>query len=275
MFTVVLIGSIVGFSGAALGSVGGVGGGGNACLDHWFDPKSSTAISKCQYDNVGAAANAHAGHQHRGCLQRHVRQLDGHSSTYHSLLSYSSKSFNEGHRNMEERDNDEEGSRKAVGIRVTFRFLRLNYCICEEERIYDVDGWLAAWKQVGTLENELRVLHTFLFTSNGEGPNVIAISSVAIGSISLIIGELGRRRSRVSLLKVYIVASSIGILLSIACVAIGNLTLEVFQNPSNWETKKFELLEATRTAIAFLVQIFTVSTTTSLISNMSPPKRAS
>ncbi|CAL8126377.1 unnamed protein product [Prunus armeniaca] len=46
MFTVVLIGSIVGFSGAALGSVGGVGGGGNARLDHWFDPKSSTAISK-------------------------------------------------------------------------------------------------------------------------------------------------------------------------------------------------------------------------------------
>ncbi|CAL8122814.1 unnamed protein product [Prunus armeniaca] len=147
MFTVVLIGSIVGFSGAALGSVGGVGGGGNACLDHWFDPKSSTAISKCMI--MGAAANAHAGHQHRSSLQRHVRQLDGHSSTYHSLLSYSSKSFNEGHRNMEERDNDEEGSRKAVGIRVqTFRFLRLNYCICEEERTYDVDGWLAAWKIV-------------------------------------------------------------------------------------------------------------------------------
>ncbi|CAL2274791.1 unnamed protein product [Prunus armeniaca] len=147
MFTVVLIGSIVGFSGAALGSVGGVGGGGNACLDHWFDPKSSNAISKCQYDN--GCSNAHAGHQHRSCFQRHVRQLDGHSSTYHSLLSYSSKSFNEEHRNMEERDNDEEGSRKAVGIRVqTFRFLRLNYCICEEERTYDVDGWLAAWKIV-------------------------------------------------------------------------------------------------------------------------------
>ncbi|CAL8122822.1 unnamed protein product [Prunus armeniaca] len=199
---------------------------------------------------MGAAANAHAGHQHRSCLQRHVRQLDGHSSTYHSLLSYSSKSFNEGHRNMEERDNDEEGSRKAVGIRVqTFRFLRLNYCICKEERIYDVDGWLAAWKVSGFMSME-RIYTTFYFAK-------------------------GRRRSRVSLLKVYIVASSIGILLSIACVAIGNLTLEVFQNPSNWETKKFELLEATRTAIAFLVQIFTVSTTTSLISNMSPPKRAS
>lgn len=101
------------------------------------------------------------------------------------------------------------------------------------------------------------VLYTFLFTSGGEGPNVIAISSIAIGSISLILGDLGRytnfvvffqvtsflymllyhnfllsqgrRRSRVILLKVYMVASSIGVLLSIACVAKGNVTLEV-----NW-----------------------------------------
>ncbi|XP_068316767.1 uncharacterized protein [Pyrus communis] len=68
------------------------------------------------------------------------------------------------------------------------------------------------------------VLHTFLLTSDEDGPDVIAISSVAIGSVSLIIGELGRKRSRVSLLKVYMVASSVGILLSIACVANGSLT---------------------------------------------------
>ncbi|XP_048446391.1 protein jagunal homolog 1-like [Pyrus x bretschneideri] len=119
------------------------------------------------------------------------------------------------------------------------------------------------------------VLHTFLLTSDEDGPDVIAISSVAIGSVSLIIGELGRKRSRVSLLKVYMVASSVGILLSIACVAEGSLTLAVLQNSSNWKTKKFELVEATRTVIAFLVQIFAISTTTSLIGNMSPPKRAS
>ncbi|CAL8126423.1 unnamed protein product [Prunus armeniaca] len=56
---------------------------------------------------------------------------------------------------MEERDNDEEESRKAVGIRVqTRRFLRLNYCICEEERTYDVDGWLDAWKVSGFMSME-------------------------------------------------------------------------------------------------------------------------
>ena len=47
----IIVGSIIGFLGAALGSVGGVGGGGNfvpmLALIIGFDPKSSTAISKC------------------------------------------------------------------------------------------------------------------------------------------------------------------------------------------------------------------------------------
>ncbi|CAJ1930098.1 unnamed protein product [Sphenostylis stenocarpa] len=47
----IVVGSIIGFSGAALGSVGGVGGGGifvpMLALVIGFDPKSSTAISKC------------------------------------------------------------------------------------------------------------------------------------------------------------------------------------------------------------------------------------
>lgn len=47
-----MVGSIIGFFGAAFGSVGGVGGGGifvpmlNLIIG--FDAKSSTAISKCK-----------------------------------------------------------------------------------------------------------------------------------------------------------------------------------------------------------------------------------
>lgn len=52
----VVVGSIVGFLGAALGSVGGVGGGGifvpMLTLIIGFDPKSSTAISKCMQLNM-------------------------------------------------------------------------------------------------------------------------------------------------------------------------------------------------------------------------------
>ncbi|KAM0968590.1 hypothetical protein ACFX13_017221 [Malus domestica] len=55
----IVVGSIVGFCGAAFGSVGGVGGGGifvpMLSLIIGFDPKSATAISKCMI--MGAAAS--------------------------------------------------------------------------------------------------------------------------------------------------------------------------------------------------------------------------
>ncbi|MQL81227.1 hypothetical protein Taro_013678 [Colocasia esculenta] len=55
----IVVGSIIGFMGAAFGSVGGVGGGGifvpMLSLIVGFDPKSSTAISKCMI--MGAAAS--------------------------------------------------------------------------------------------------------------------------------------------------------------------------------------------------------------------------
>lgn len=48
----IVLGTIIGFLGAACGSVGGVGGGGifvpMLSLVVGFDPKSATAISKCK-----------------------------------------------------------------------------------------------------------------------------------------------------------------------------------------------------------------------------------
>ncbi|XP_019183727.1 PREDICTED: uncharacterized protein LOC109178646 isoform X2 [Ipomoea nil] len=56
----IVIGSIIGFMGAAFGSVGGVGGGGifvpMLSLVVGFDPKSATAISKCMI--MGAAVSS-------------------------------------------------------------------------------------------------------------------------------------------------------------------------------------------------------------------------
>ena len=52
----VVLGSIIGFLGAALGSIGGVGGGGifvpMLTLIIGFDPKTSTAISKCKIPDL-------------------------------------------------------------------------------------------------------------------------------------------------------------------------------------------------------------------------------
>lgn len=52
----IVVGSVIGFMGAAFGSVGGVGGGGiyvpMLSLIIGFDPKSSTAISKCMRNDL-------------------------------------------------------------------------------------------------------------------------------------------------------------------------------------------------------------------------------
>ncbi|KAH9678325.1 Jagunal-like protein [Citrus sinensis] len=119
------------------------------------------------------------------------------------------------------------------------------------------------------------LLFTFVLNSKEEGPNPLSLSSASLGLVSLIIGELGRKRSRVSLLRVCVVASSIAVLLSVFSVVRTNSILEVINNPSIWETKKFELLEAARVLIGSSVQIFLVSTTISLVHNMSPPKKSS
>ncbi|KAG7980691.1 hypothetical protein I3843_05G195500 [Carya illinoinensis] len=114
-------------------------------------------------------------------------------------------------------------------------------------------------------------LHYRLYFSERvfEDPDRIAIFAVAVGFVSLILGEL------VGLLKIYMVGSSTTILLWLACLFKSNFMLEVIRDPSKWETKKLELLETSLVLFGFLVQVFTIGTATSLIGNMSPPKRAS
>lgn len=120
----------------------------------------------------------------------------------------------------------------------------------------------------------IELLYVVLPISKGKDPNILAASSSVIGLISLLIGELGRRRSRAGFLRFYLAMSTIAVLLSIFC-AVSSRTLEVIQNPAEWETKKFELTETSVLLLGLLVQMFTISTVTSLISNMSPPKKAS
>nr|GEX57916.1 F-box domain-containing protein [Tanacetum cinerariifolium] len=72
-----------------------------------------------------------------------------------------------------------------------------------------------------------------------------------------------------------LVASSIGILGTIASVIQSSLQLKVIHDLSNWEEEKVALLKIVCVSIGLFVQIYSVTTTTSLIGNMSPPKRAS
>ncbi|KAF3445178.1 hypothetical protein FNV43_RR14872 [Rhamnella rubrinervis] len=146
---------------------------------------------------------------------------------------------------------------------------------CITSRIEEVDFKRdGSWFMLGAFIQMIGVLDAFLLSPAGEGPSKLVVSTVAVGLISLITGELGRRHSRVSLLKVYMVASCIALYISVLGVAKSTLTLEVIKNPSKiWGTTKFELVEIIRTLVGLTIQVLAIGTTRLLIHNMSPPKR--
>ncbi|XP_076929275.1 uncharacterized protein LOC143593564 [Bidens hawaiensis] len=119
------------------------------------------------------------------------------------------------------------------------------------------------------------VLDMLLTYVNKESLETLVAVSSSITAISVIVGEIGRKRSRANFLRLYIAASSIGVLGSVASVIQSSTQLKVIHDPSNWETEKVALLRIACVFIGLCVQIFSISTTTSLIRNMSPPKRAS
>ncbi|XP_077237824.1 uncharacterized protein LOC143879353 isoform X2 [Tasmannia lanceolata] len=107
-----------------------------------------------------------------------------------------------------------------------------------------------------------------------KGLDRLAILSITAGFISVITGELGRRRSNASFLRLYIVASSIAAVLSLAPIARHGFSLEAFHDQDSSVLKKLELAEVGRVLLRLPVQIFAIITTVTLIQNMSP-KRAS
>ncbi|XAR71803.1 hypothetical protein NMG60_11018230 [Bertholletia excelsa] len=108
-----------------------------------------------------------------------------------------------------------------------------------------------------------------------ETADKLVVYYTVIGFLSLLIGELGRKRSREGFLKFYMFSSTLAILIAIAYIGRSSFLVEILQDPSQWQRNKFELLKIAGVLLGFLLQIFSISTTISLIHNMSPPKRAS
>ncbi|KAK4350747.1 hypothetical protein RND71_030060 [Anisodus tanguticus] len=112
--------------------------------------------------------------------------------------------------------------------------------------------------------------NVFVSLSKKESPDKVSVSSLAIGFVSVLAGELGQKRSRSNFLKFYVFGSSMSILLSVAYLAMSNLSLETFPSFTSLDTLKIASV-----LLGFVVQLFAVGTTISLINNMAPPKRAS
>lgn len=111
--------------------------------------------------------------------------------------------------------------------------------------------------------------------------DTVALGSVACGLITLIIAEFGRRRSRASFLGIYTFTSSIAMLLAVI-LARRHSVMKVLKDSRLWQTRKFDLngfpvLQAGLVVYAsamLVVQFLITKTTISLISNMSPPRKA-
>ncbi|KAK6775349.1 hypothetical protein RDI58_026350 [Solanum bulbocastanum] len=112
--------------------------------------------------------------------------------------------------------------------------------------------------------------NVFVSLSKNESPDRVSVVSLGIGFVSVVAGELGRKKSRSNFLKFYVFGSSMATLLSVAYLAMSNLQLELFQNFTSLETLKIAVV-----LLGIVVQLFVIGTTISLIKNMAPPKRAS
>ncbi|KAG6521778.1 uncharacterized protein LOC122052364 [Zingiber officinale] len=94
--------------------------------------------------------------------------------------------------------------------------------------------------------------------------------SLSLGFISLVIGELGRRRSSKRLLRLYNIFSSVATALSVVCIFRSNLHLKVSNLQSFTDLLIYDLLVLVRTVIGVCLQIFALSTSITLVHNMSP-----
>ncbi|KAJ1294895.1 hypothetical protein BS78_01G181100 [Paspalum vaginatum] len=113
-----------------------------------------------------------------------------------------------------------------------------------------------------------------LSLSKGAEANKFAVLSVAAGLLAIVVGELGRRRSMAVLLRMYTSLSSIAVAFSVACIIRSELLLKVTKQNMSAITS-YELFDLVRVALGVLLQLVVIATTTRLLQNMSPPKRAS
>uniref|UniRef100_A0A1J3EVR5 Uncharacterized protein n=2 Tax=Noccaea caerulescens TaxID=107243 RepID=A0A1J3EVR5_NOCCA len=111
----------------------------------------------------------------------------------------------------------------------------------------------------------------FLTTTKEDERNTLGIASTAFGLVCPLIGELGCRRSRVNLLRLYLAASTVVMVLLVFCAVRSRLTMEA--RNSSGTTAKLELVGFICAQLGAVVQILAIIVTGSLASNMSPPTK--
>ncbi|KAK2432535.1 jagunal protein [Trifolium repens] len=120
----------------------------------------------------------------------------------------------------------------------------------------------------------------FLPRTKEDIQNTVAISSVIASVVLLIIADIGRRRSRSGLLRLYAVLSSIAILLFTVSLANQYSLLKVIHYFSNRGTSNVDFPSLQTGLLVYILtlslfKIITIKAVIFLLFNMTPPKKAS
>ncbi|KAK1327135.1 hypothetical protein QJS10_CPA01g02698 [Acorus calamus] len=136
------------------------------------------------------------------------------------------------------------------------------------------------YKNVAKLKDRLRavlvaqaIIQLFgmlwIFSSTFGKKDRQAMITLAFGLLSLVFGELGRRRSRVGFLGLYATTTFLNVGLSIGDVVRTGVLYTVIRDGLSWN---FETCEASCVLLGILLQAFGVWTSYHLRLNMSPKR---
>ncbi|KQJ97451.1 uncharacterized protein LOC100830229 [Brachypodium distachyon] len=142
------------------------------------------------------------------------------------------------------------------------------------QRVADGRSRLASLILVQALHQVAGGALLFLSLSKGAEVNKFAVLSVAAGLLAILLGELGRRRTMAVLLRLYTSFSSIAVAFSVTCIIRSELFVKIMKQNTGAITS-YELFDVVRVVLGVLLQMVVIATTTRLLQNMSPPKRAS
>lgn len=125
-------------------------------------------------------------------------------------------------------------------------------------------------------------IFAYLLGIEADTQNTVAYSSVFVSVVSLIIGNIGRRRSRSGLLRFYAIVSSIAMVLLIASLAVKHLLLKAILDSKLWRAK-YDVNDLSHFQTGLLLYLVTLSVlklctvkaVVSLLLNMAPPKKTS
>ncbi|XP_058204947.1 uncharacterized protein LOC131318918 [Rhododendron vialii] len=103
----------------------------------------------------------------------------------------------------------------------------------------------------------------------------VAVSFTVLAFVSILVGELGRRYNRVSLLMCYLAASNLAIMISLGSAGRTKFLIEVIGDTSEWKKNMLQLLTNVPILLGSLLQTLSSGTTITLTAYMYSLKRAS